>query len=301
MLKGNSLINDEECSSGLYYSFYIVFIVIFSVIFAAITATIGVNQNLAEKDLYILLSFTVSPIAAIVLTLLFVYVKGGSLLEISGLKKCEKKYYIIAIVAFATMLLGLGNLNTIFVGFLSKKFGYIAEQMVLPEFSVGNYFLVVLTVCILPAITEEIAMRGVVLRGIKSGNLIANAILGGLLFSLFHMNPMQTPYQFAVGFVFSIIAIKSRSTIPTIVAHFLNNFAIVTTEYFCPNLFANLGACQYAIIVPAFVGLVALVVFIIKDGSNTEKVKKDCLKNFFMGALAGIFICTFMWTMAFLG
>lgn len=297
----NPLLESEEGSSGLYYSFLIISIVIFSVLFSMLIAMVGETANLASKDLYIFLSFSVSPIAIIVATLILVYLKGDSFFSVCSFGKCENKYYLLALVAFVAMLFGLGNLNTIFVEFLSKKLGYEPTQMTLPKFSAINYALVILTVCVLPAITEEVAMRGIVLKGIKSGNVIVNAVIGGLLFSLFHMSPMQTPYQFAVGFVFSLIAIKSGSTLPTIIAHFLNNFAIVTVEYFSPTIFVDLDIWTYALIIPAIIGLVIVVAMLLKDGKNKEQANKDCLKNFFMGAIAGIFVCTFMWTMSLLG
>lgn len=297
----NPLLESEEGSSGLYYSFLIISIVIFSVLFSMLIAMVGETANLASKDWYIFLSFSVSPIAITAATLILVYLKGDSLFSVCGFEKCENKYYLIALVAFVAMLFGLGNLNTIFVEFLSKKLGYKPTQMTLPKFSAINYALVILTVCVLPAITEEVAMRGIVLKGIKSGNVIVNAVIGGLLFSLFHMSPMQTPYQFAVGFVFSLIAIKSGSMLPTIIAHFLNNFAIVTVEYFSPTIFADLDIWTYALIIPAIIGLVIVVAMLLKDGKNKEQANKDCLKNFFMGAIAGIFVCAFMWTMSLLG
>ncbi|MBR2384144.1 MAG: CPBP family intramembrane metalloprotease [Clostridia bacterium] len=299
MLK-ESLIKEDESFGGLYYSFLIIFIIAFSSIFAVFTASLNANQ-VNDKAWYVLLSFSVGPLAIIVATLLFAWLRGDSLVKICGWEKCSSKYYLIAVIAFISVFFGLANLNTSFIDFLSKKFGYTASSMTLPTFSIINYILVIFAVCILPAVAEEVAMRGIVLRGVKSGNVIVNAVLGGLLFSLFHMSPMQTAYQFAVGFVFSLIAIRSGSTVPTTIVHFLNNFAIVTIEYFSPKLFANLGGWMFAITIPATICLVLITVLLIADGDNKTEGSKQSLKNFFMYSIAGIFICTFMWTMSFLG
>lgn len=300
MLK-NNLLNDEEGSSGLYYSLIVVALILFSVAFGVVASLAGESISVEGEDWYLILSFMVSPLAIISATLLFAYLRGESPLQSCGIQKCKVKYYWIALVAFAVVFLGLGNLNTIFVEFLSKRLGYAPSTMALPEFSAVNYILVVLTVCLLPAVTEEIAMRGIVLKGIKSGNVIVSAVLGGLLFSLFHMSPMQTPYQFAIGFIFSLIAIKSGSTLPTIIAHFLNNFTIITIEYFSPTLFASWGNWMLTFIIPAIIGFVFIVAVLVRDGNNKEKTTDEGLKNFFMGAIAGIFVCTFMWTMSLLG
>lgn len=290
-----SLIKDDESFSGLYFSFVIIFILAFSVLFSLVTASMP-----ATSDLYALLSFAVSPVAIICATLFFVYLKGESVIKVCGFAKTDVKYYVIALVAFVSVFFGLGHVNTAFVDFLSEKLGYDAAPITLPEFSAINYLSIVLTVCILPALAEEIAMRGIVLRGIKSGSVILNAVIGGLLFSLFHMSPMQTPYQFAVGFIFSLIAIRSGSTVPTVIAHFLNNFAIVTIEYFCPTLFAVQGGWMLAIIIPAIICAVAVTAFLI-IGKDNGKAEKGNLKGFFLCALAGIVICVLMWISSFLG
>ena len=295
------MIKEDESFGGIYYSFLIIAMIAFSAMFVVFTALLGNTASIGNKTWYILLSFSLSPLVIILTTLLFVWLRGDSVIKNFGWQKCDKKYYFIALIAFITVFLGLANANSTFVEFLSEKFGYDASGITLPEFSITNYLLVILTVCILPAVAEEIAMRGIILKGIKSGNVILNAVFGGLLFSLFHMSPMQTIYQFVVGFVFSLIAIRSGSTIPTTITHFLNNFAIITIEYFCPTLFADLGGWMIAITIPMTICFALVTVWLIVCEKNKEEGSKQRLKNFTIYALAGIFICTFMWTMSFLG
>lgn len=296
----DTLIKEEESSSGLYYSLLVIGVVIFSMIFFIVTVFSG-SANLAEKPWYIFLSFSVSPLAIIAVTLCFSYLKKESILQTFGWHKTGVKYYVIALIAFVSVFFGLSNINLLFVEFLTEHFGYVASEITLPDFSVINYLLVIITICVLPAVAEEIAMRGVILNGIKSGSVLLNAVIGGLLFSLYHMTPMQTPYQFVVGFTFSLIAIKSRSTLPTTITHFLNNFAIVTIEYFCPWLFAVQGGWMLAITIPATICLVGVIVLLMLDSKKQENSQKGSLKNFFLGASVGICICAIMWISAFFG
>lgn len=299
MLK-EDLLKEDESSSGLYFSFLVIFVITLSVIFSAFALSKGAVEELSTKTWYVFTSFALSPLAIIAFTLVFTYFKGESIIKTCGWQKTELKYYVIALMAFISVFFGLGNLNTAFVDFLSKKFGYTANAITLPAFSVTNYLLVILTVCILPAIAEEVAMRGILLRGIKTNGVLLKATIGGLLFSLYHMSPMQTPYQFAVGFVFSLIAIKSSSTLPTTVAHFLNNFAIVTIEYFCPTLLASKGGFTTVITVVATACLGMVIALLLIDKNCKEKLEKGSLKNFFLYASFGIFICLAMWLSGFL-
>ncbi len=292
-----SLLQKDESSSGLYFSLLVVFVIALSVFFAVFTNSLGGAEAVQSKAWYVFLSFSVSPLAILLFTICFSYLKGESVLKVCSAQRADGKYYVLALVAFVSVFFGLGNVNTAFVEFLSKKFGYEATPISLPEFSVGNYLLVILTVCVLPAVAEEIAMRGILLRGIKCGTLL-KAVIGGLIFSLYHMTPMQTPYQFAVGFVFCLIAIKSGSVIPTVIAHFLNNFAIVTIEYFCPSLTFGGGGWMLAITLPAvacFFGVIALLF----TGDKKEE-EKGSLKEFFLYSSFGIAICSIMWLSAFL-
>jgi membrane protease YdiL (CAAX protease family) len=187
-----------------------------------------------------------------------------------------------------------------FIEFLSKNFDYVPTTVELPEFSVVNFILVTITLCILPAITEEIAFRGVVLKGVKCGNIYVNALIGGLLFSIFHMNPAQTPYQFAMGFCFSLIAIKSKSSLPVMLAHFLNNFIVVVVEYFFVSVFSN----DTILMITTITGLILLalfLVFIVRDKGQAEKQDNKDGKQFFIYASIGIIICVAMWTINLIG
>ena len=300
MLKEN-LLKEDEGSSGLYFSLLTVVVIALNVIFSIIILAYGNLEELSSRAWYVFLSFSLSPLAIIVFTLIFVCVKGERVIKAFGWNKTELKYYLLALVAFTSLFFGLGNVNEIFVEFLSDKFGYEPTPIKLPEYSVTNYLLVVLTVCVLPAIAEEIAMRGVVLNGVRCSSVLLRAVIGGALFSLYHMSPMQTPYQFAVGFIFSLIAIKSGSTLPTTLAHFLNNFAIVTIEYFCPTLFASKNGFMTAVTVLATVCFLVVIVLLFMDQKQEEKQEKGNLKDFFLHATIGILICSVMWLAGLLG
>jgi membrane protease YdiL (CAAX protease family) len=85
---------------------------------------------------------------------------------------------------------------------------------------------------LLPGICEEITYRGLALRmldGIKDEK--AEIIIVALLFGLGHQFIMQTGYAFAAGLVFAYLAIKTRSIVPGMIIHFLNNFLSVISDY----------------------------------------------------------------------
>lgn len=290
MMKEQTIINTKEKFSGFYFTLIIVALLLVSFIFSSVALSFG--ENVKNQPLYLFLSYSVSGITIGLTTIIyFKLIKGQSFTAI-GVKKCNPIYFLYAILLFIAIFFGLGGVNLWFSNFLTDSFGYVPSVTKLPEYSIGNYILVILTLCILPAITEEIAFRGVIQSGILTGNTIINCIISGVMFSLFHMNPAQTPYQFAMGFVFALITMKSESVLPAITAHFVNNLTVVTVEYFFPNFLSN----QVVFTIFTVIGIVCLALLLyalLKKEKN--KISKGEIKSFFLCSSFGILVCLLMW------
>ena len=77
---------------------------------------------------------------------------------------------------------------------------------------------------VLPPICEEILFRGVLARSLATKLPIWIAMaLSALLFSAYHLSLVQAPATFTLGVVFALLAIRSDSVVPSIIAHGLNN------------------------------------------------------------------------------
>ncbi len=216
------------------------------------------------------------------------------------LKFFEPKYCFLAVLLFVGMVFGLFSLNDKFIEFL-KTFGYKHTEIQLPELNVINYIFVVLTVCVVPAICEEFALRGFILSGIDGVNKIAVAAVTGFLFAIYHHRPAQTIYQFIVGFCFALLAIESKTVILTSVVHFLNNFLIVNVYYFAGGVldFGKAGN-----VIATVIGLISLAVFLF---FTLKRKKSDIrqtgtfasqwliLRSFIFAALLGIVAYIALW------
>ncbi len=92
----------------------------------------------------------------------------------------------------------------------------------------------------LPAICEELLMRGVVLRGLESAvGKYPAVIISGLAFCILHRSPLQTVSQLVAGLVLGLIYVKTRNIFNCMLLHFFNNFmAIFITAfmYYSPNI-----------------------------------------------------------------
>ncbi|MDR1674032.1 MAG: CPBP family intramembrane metalloprotease [Oscillospiraceae bacterium] len=89
--------------------------------------------------------------------------------------------------------------------------------------STAQRVFVFISVAVLAPVFEELLFRGVLLnRTLKYGGWLA-VFMSGLMFAMFHMNYSQLLYAFVLGVVFGYIALKTKSILPVIFAHFFVN------------------------------------------------------------------------------
>jgi membrane protease YdiL (CAAX protease family) len=86
----------------------------------------------------------------------------------------------------------------------------------------------IVLICVLPAIVEETAFRGLVQHwlhvALKPWKAIAAA---SFLFTVLHFSVLSFPYIFALGFLLGWVKWKTGSLYPPMLMHFLHNFIVV--------------------------------------------------------------------------
>lgn len=93
------------------------------------------------------------------------------------------------------------------------------------------YILSLLFIGVMPSITEELALRGVLLSNCNDKNNLGYAILNGFFFGLLHGNFSQFFFAFFLGFVFYYLVKITNSIFASVFAHFLLNGSQVTLMY----------------------------------------------------------------------
>ncbi|MGH4118010.1 CPBP family intramembrane glutamic endopeptidase [Clostridium sp.] len=77
---------------------------------------------------------------------------------------------------------------------------------------------------IVAPIIEEILFRGIILRGLLMKYSVKKSIIvSALLFAIIHMNPWQFLGAFSAGILLGWLYLKTRSIVPCILGHALNN------------------------------------------------------------------------------
>ena len=189
---------------------------------------------------------------------------------------CEKVSFtkILGLTAIGFTLCNLANFMTAL--YLESAFSLGLDLNIssynYDSNSVLEILIYVISVAVVPAFSEELLFRGVVLSGLrKYGDGLA-IFVSSLLFGIFHGNFVQFPFAFIVGLVLSFTVVYTNSILPAMLIHFSNNFFSVMCDVLSTNT-ENWGfngnlvdiAVYLFVIATAFVGILSLILFSRKD------------------------------------
>lgn len=293
-------------ASGLAFSLASLLPSLLAIVILLLIGALGAasDPDYAQKDWYLYLNFLLPQVGFLLVTVIFLRYKQMPIRTALRRQKCEGKYFILALLV-QILLLGLSELNVLFLQFL-ERFGYQDSGIQLPSMNGFGFVGVLITVAVLPALVEELFFRGVLLSGLHSFGKWGAVLVCGAMFSLYHQNPAQTLYQFCCGVAYAAIALRAGSILPTALAHFCNNALILILTACGVTAFPN-----YVFIIEmvlAALALVALMIWLIVFDKKEAKEPQDRLWNknerrlFFGCASVGILVCGVTWfTVLFTG
>lgn len=83
--------------------------------------------------------------------------------------------------------------------------------------------------CVIPAISEEMFSRGVIMR--VGGQGVRAAVLAGVIFGLCHFNPYQLVYAVGSGIVLSFLFLYTDDIRLSVLLHFVVNAVVLVLSY----------------------------------------------------------------------
>lgn len=284
-------------TGGLAYSLAVFVYLALYMIFSIVSSLCDFGSS---SPAYVYVNYLVSPVAIAITSAVILKTRRVPF-RLAVPLRTEPKYCVISVFLAFGLLFSLSWLNVAAERLLSLC-GY--------DSSIGSYYLdlsggyVVLAlfaVALMPAVFEETLFRGIILNNTEREAGTLNTIfICGLCFALFHANPVQTIYQFVCGCVYALLAVRARSAVPGMIAHFLNNAVIII-----------LGACGLdtngtifdmaplwaAVLITALAALcfAASLVYLITENKIVSKPAPGGVKRFFIAAAAGIVALTLMW------
>lgn len=145
---------------------------------------------------------------------------------------------VLLIVAVQPVIWFLSWINALIP--VPDLFGNLQHtQMEMIENYLRGHHVLALTlfhVALVPAICEETLYRGYVMRAFqKSWGIWPAIILSGLLFGLYHVQLSNLIPLASLGMLFAYITWTTKSILPAMVAHFINNGGSVLMGTYYPN------------------------------------------------------------------
>jgi membrane protease YdiL (CAAX protease family) len=274
-------INYNKRESGLTFSLiavcYTLSIILFSIIFSLfIKKESTISSIISSLVLYSTLG------------LLVIYILKTKKTKINCfVKKPNTKYLLISIIAIISIYLVFGTLNVHFTQFLID----VGVKIKLPNHTVNNvseYILLLITLCVLPAIIEEFLFRGIILSGLNGVNIFVKSAICSVLFALSHANLSQLLYQFICGYLFCLIGLPFGNLVYGIIIHFINNAFVLTMEFFKVDL--SILSSWWIILIGAiaFVLIMVYLIFIEKNKGNKVNSDNKNISTVFKSAVFGI-------------
>lgn len=134
-------------------------------------------------------------------------------------------------------------------------------------------FSMFLYTCLFAPVVEEIVFRGLIMRGLEKYGKWFAIVASSVLFGLFHGNPAQSPYAFAVGLVMGYVAME-YNLLWAMVMHMINNLVLGDL---LPRLTQGLGEIGSALVLQALIWLCAAgaVAYLITGWSRMGTYRRD--------------------------
>lgn len=231
--------------AGAFFMFSLFAPQIIGIVMVVIFLFVSVFSGILFSDI------TSNPIAIIVLSISTQGAFLGTFLLYNKIfrfdaKKANKIYFkngfkniFVAIIIGLITLYGFQYIVSFFDQLISM-WGLPRTDLPLP---LNTWYWLIINIVLLafvPAVCEELVFRGVIFNGLmqytnlkeNKKNRVWIAIIGSaLLFSLIHGSIEQTIYPIIFGIVLGILAYKTKSIVPGMVAHFVNNAFVLSMNF----------------------------------------------------------------------
>jgi len=150
-----------------------------------------------------------------------------------GIKFCGFRNLFLAIPIGLFAIPVVACANGLFLILIKSIFGKISYTgMPTPE-NIEQLLIGILCVAVYPALSEELAFRGLMLAGLRQRFSLRPAILlCGTFFAMNHFSIQVVAGILLIGVLYSYVTWKTGSILPAIIMHFINNAVSELLSYF---------------------------------------------------------------------
>lgn len=202
---------------------YFVIILLLELIMPGLLFPIYKSLGLSDVRIQLLLNHT---ILFLVPAIIYVIITKSNIKETFRLNKLHvKDFFMIVVLAFICQPIMM--FFSVVTGlFFPNNVGELITTMAQQT----PYIVMLLLVAVMPAITEEVTIRGIVLSGYDKKNKFLAAAITGIMFGIFHLDPQQFLYAAVLGFILAYVVRITNSIFASVLMHFIINGTSVTIQ-----------------------------------------------------------------------
>lgn len=186
-----------------------------------------------------------NPYLALVIVQLIVYalpiaffcrLRGADYTKGLRLRLFRANHLFFMLLAVIAMIAGSALINLAMCRLFPG--GYVGS---VPSVTAGgqDLFFAVIALAVLPALTEELLFRGIVLTEYQSVSVPFAVIISSLLFAMIHLNLARLPAYFFCGILLAVVAYATRSVFASMIVHLLNNVVALFLDRFVYSVAGN--------------------------------------------------------------
>jgi membrane protease YdiL (CAAX protease family) len=216
---------------GLQFALIFYYIFLSAVILPFLSPDSSMDDLLADINFNAILSIVWSTICAVFFGIWYYKSCGGQFKP-----EIKKNWHPMQFAGILLMVPATQFATSILIGLVSSVFPKWLEDYEAMMENAGMsgdipLFMMIYSVCLAP-ISEELIFRGVTMRlAQRAFPFWAANLIQAVLFGVFHMNPLQGCYAFALGLILGYICEKGGSIYHAILFHFLFNLWGTTSTW----------------------------------------------------------------------
>ena len=131
------------------------------------------------------------------------------------------------LVLFALFLIPVMTwINIISMVFVDNTVAALDQEMR------GNSVVInLLLMAVMPAVSEELMVRGVYFQQYKVSGIFKGAVMSGIIFGIMHMNFNQFSYAVVLGVIMALVVEATGSIFSSMIVHFIfNGFSVMVMQ-----------------------------------------------------------------------
>lgn len=204
--------------ASLYFSIIILVEILAPILLSLIYKKVGIS------DIKIML-FLNHIVCFIIPAIIFFIITKENIKETLRLNKISiNQILILILIAFLSqpIMMACSTISMLFFNNnVSMFFEYIQKT---------PYIILMMLIAVMPAITEEVTIRGIVLSGFDKMSDFKVALLTGILFGVFHLDGQQFLYAAVLGVILGYAVRITNSLFSSMLIHFIINGTSVTLQ-----------------------------------------------------------------------